>query len=160
MKFYVSTQIRENYGAHDWDGSGSCPQRWKCKGGSTYVVENLSIADAIEMAQAPEAILAFIQNKDEYIQESAIDFGLLDDCAPLPMDDWEAPVVMVWDADARCYHCSSVEEFGGTSQPIKRYWDLLLGGETNNRRYETLSEEDIAAFRSSNQRHTGSGIAA
>jgi hypothetical protein len=26
-------QYWENYGAHDWDGVGSCPQHWKAKGG-------------------------------------------------------------------------------------------------------------------------------
>jgi len=26
----------ENYGAHDWDGTGECPQYWKFKGGSDY----------------------------------------------------------------------------------------------------------------------------
>lgn len=27
------TQYMENYGAHDWDGKGQCPQYWKMKGG-------------------------------------------------------------------------------------------------------------------------------
>jgi hypothetical protein len=26
----------ENYGAHDWDGEGECPQYWKFKGGEDY----------------------------------------------------------------------------------------------------------------------------
>ena len=34
------TQIRENYGAHDWDGEGSCPEYWKNKGGNEFVVMN------------------------------------------------------------------------------------------------------------------------
>jgi hypothetical protein len=25
-------QYYENYGAHDWDGEGECPQHWKAKG--------------------------------------------------------------------------------------------------------------------------------
>lgn len=40
----ISTQFRENYGAHDWDGVGACPQHWKSKGGDTYFV-NASAAD-------------------------------------------------------------------------------------------------------------------
>ena len=40
----IATQFRENYGAHDWDGRGECPQRWKYKGGDTYFV-NASAAD-------------------------------------------------------------------------------------------------------------------
>ena len=38
----VTTQVYENYGAHDWDGVGSCPQYWKPKGGSTFVVRGTS----------------------------------------------------------------------------------------------------------------------
>ena len=42
MKLVIHTQFKENYGAHDWDGKGECPQYWKFKGGSTYVVEVLN----------------------------------------------------------------------------------------------------------------------
>jgi hypothetical protein len=34
----IFTQLRENYGAHDWDGVGNCPQRWKNKSGSVYIL--------------------------------------------------------------------------------------------------------------------------
>ena len=37
-KLLITTQVYENYGAHDWDGVGECPQYWKAKGGSDYVV--------------------------------------------------------------------------------------------------------------------------
>jgi len=36
MKLLITCQYMENYGAHDWDGEGSCPQRWKFKGGEDY----------------------------------------------------------------------------------------------------------------------------
>lgn len=36
MKLMITTQVQENYGAHDWDGTGECPQYWKFKGGSDY----------------------------------------------------------------------------------------------------------------------------
>jgi hypothetical protein len=36
MKLMIQTQIQENYGAHDWDGEGACPQYWKFKGGNDY----------------------------------------------------------------------------------------------------------------------------
>ena len=36
MKLMITTQIQENYGAHDWDGVGACPQYWKFKGGNDY----------------------------------------------------------------------------------------------------------------------------
>jgi hypothetical protein len=36
MKLLINTQFMENYGAHDWDGVGECPQYWKFKGGEDY----------------------------------------------------------------------------------------------------------------------------
>ena len=38
MKLCITTQYRENYGAHDWDGTGQCDQYWKNKGGEEYFV--------------------------------------------------------------------------------------------------------------------------
>lgn len=40
MKLLVTTQVYENYGAHDWDGTGECPEYWKAKGGNDYVIKN------------------------------------------------------------------------------------------------------------------------
>jgi hypothetical protein len=36
MQLLITTQTQENYGAHDWDGTGACPQYWKFKGGIDY----------------------------------------------------------------------------------------------------------------------------
>ena len=36
MQLLITTQIQENYGAHDWDGEGECPQYWKFKGGEDF----------------------------------------------------------------------------------------------------------------------------
>lgn len=46
MKVVIYTQYEENYGAHDWDGKGECPQYWKMKGGSTFVIEGLTAEQA------------------------------------------------------------------------------------------------------------------
>ena len=35
-RLVIQTQIYENYGAHNWDGKGECPQYWKAKGGNEY----------------------------------------------------------------------------------------------------------------------------
>lgn len=37
----IEAQYMENYGAHNWDGQGDCPQHWKCKGGEEYIVTNV-----------------------------------------------------------------------------------------------------------------------
>tara|TARA_R110002124_G_C8777083_1_gene500449 strand:+ start:433 stop:804 length:372 start_codon:yes stop_codon:yes gene_type:complete len=36
IKIIITTQYNENYGAHDWDGIGECPQRWKNKGAHLF----------------------------------------------------------------------------------------------------------------------------
>jgi hypothetical protein len=41
MMLVIDTQYMENYGAHDWDGTGECPQYWKAKGGSEYKVTGI-----------------------------------------------------------------------------------------------------------------------
>ena len=38
MQLLITTQTQENYGAHDWDGVGECPQYWKFKGGQDFFV--------------------------------------------------------------------------------------------------------------------------
>jgi hypothetical protein len=69
MIVVIDTQFMENYGAHDWDGQGECPQYWKMKGGSSYKVRNVprgahikSIVDLV----APEFVHDDIGSR-EYI---------------------------------------------------------------------------------------------
>lgn len=37
----IHTQVYENYGAHNWDGQGECPQYWKAKGGQVIKITDL-----------------------------------------------------------------------------------------------------------------------
>ena len=34
----ITTQYEENYGAHDWNGEGQCPQYWKNKGSQVFTL--------------------------------------------------------------------------------------------------------------------------
>ena len=74
----VSTQVRENYGAHDWSGEGECPQYWKCKGGNDHVLGSFS--DEPEQSKV-DALVAEWCNKPsedpEYYQETMIASHLL-----------------------------------------------------------------------------------
>lgn len=63
--FVVVTQMRENYGAHSWDGTGACPQYWKCKGGHDYFVHGAETAE--QAAAAAEAVLPCNDYYEEYI---------------------------------------------------------------------------------------------
>ena len=54
MKFVISTQYLENYGAHSEDGKFSSGNAyWKMKGGSDYIVSGLTrIQDAVAFVMA------------------------------------------------------------------------------------------------------------
>ena len=67
MKLVIQTQFKENYGAHDWDGRGECPQYWKFKGGDTYVIE-VSLAEAMNPAFF-DAVEKCIEHSSNYSEE-------------------------------------------------------------------------------------------
>jgi hypothetical protein len=62
FRLVLTTQVYENYGAHDWDGEGDCPQYWKAKGGHEYQCE---IGNAMTV----------VNLGSETIQRIAHDFG-------------------------------------------------------------------------------------
>ena len=76
MKLLIITQVYENYGAHDWDGEGECPQYWKAKGGSEYVAKNIDINRAAEIAAAATAE---VNVKSEYFEEYVIGWEVVAD---------------------------------------------------------------------------------
>ena len=75
MKLLIQTQVYENYGAHDWEGVGECPQYWKAKGGSDYVVKKFK-GDA---TTAVMILRSQIECDNEHIRESIIDFRVVAD---------------------------------------------------------------------------------
>ena len=77
MKLVIATQYMENYGAHDWDGKGECPQYWKCKGGSEYIIENVPFTGAVDYKEIVE--MANVERNNEYVREYVIDWVIADD---------------------------------------------------------------------------------
>ena len=75
-KIIISTQVRENYGAHDWDGTGECPQYWKSKGGSDYVVLNVDVNRA---AETVEAVRGQVESNSEYFSEYVLGWEVVAD---------------------------------------------------------------------------------
>lgn len=67
----IFTQIIENYGAHDWDGEGECPQYWKKKGGNTFI-----LTDDVDLVEFAEAITC----KDDYFEEFVISTEEVETC--------------------------------------------------------------------------------
>lgn len=98
MKIVINTQVRENYGAHDWDGVGECPQYWKCKGGDTYVVPNLTVSQVLKIKERGIPTLkALIESRNEGFEEYVVDWSILDDDAVV-CDEWETPFNLHWEA--------------------------------------------------------------
>jgi len=68
----IRTQFMENYGAHDWDGTGECPQYWKMKGGSEYKITNVPLnIDYQEVVS-----MANVEKDNEYCREYILDWSM------------------------------------------------------------------------------------
>ena len=101
MKIVIQTQYRENYGAHDWDGTGECPQYWKSKGGSTYVVEGVGIEDAQSQGYY-DTLFDLVSESNDYAQEYVLGSDLIDDVDFKESDiceHWERPVYIKVEGD-------------------------------------------------------------
>ena len=83
MKIVIATQYHENYGAHDWDGKGQCPQYWKAKGGSEYVVSRkLTYNESIDTKLVDSIVKAAtekVSRNDDFCREYVIDWYILCD---------------------------------------------------------------------------------
>jgi hypothetical protein len=77
-KLLITTQVYENYGAHDWDGTGECPQYWKAKGGCEYVVKNFN-GDTSATGPAMMSVWNQVECASEYYRETIIDSCVVED---------------------------------------------------------------------------------
>ena len=75
-KLLITTQVLENYGAHDWDGQGECPQYWKAKGGNDYVVKNIDINRASDIVNL---CTGQIEQDNEYFREYVLGWEVVHD---------------------------------------------------------------------------------
>ena len=74
-KLLITTQVYENYGAHDWDGVGECPQYWKAKGGNDYVVKKFKDFSAV--SETVMALRGQIECDDRFYRETIINFEVV-----------------------------------------------------------------------------------
>jgi hypothetical protein len=73
-KLLITTQVYENYGAHDWDGVGECPQYWKAKGGCDYVVKKINVNKVTETVMA---LRGQIEQDNEHFRETIIGWEIV-----------------------------------------------------------------------------------
>jgi hypothetical protein len=82
MMLVIQTQHYENYGAHDWDGTGQCPQYWKAKGGCEYKVVGFK-AHLPSLADSAEATVTIlrgrIEESSEYFRCTIVDWSIQSD---------------------------------------------------------------------------------
>lgn len=77
-KLLITTQVFENYGAHDWDGKGECPQYWKAKGGNDYVIEDF---DPLRYTSSliVQIVRPKIESDSDYFREQVIGWQVVAD---------------------------------------------------------------------------------
>ena len=76
-KLLITSQVYENYGAHDWDGVGECPQYWKAKGGNDYVVKKFKDFSAV--SETVMALRGQIESDNDHFRESIIGWEIVAD---------------------------------------------------------------------------------
>ena len=136
MKLVIQTQHKENYGAHNWDGKGECPQYWKFKGGNTYVVRDLSSAHINKIAdQGIPTLTKLIESKSEAWEEYILGWEIVDNSAK-ECDDWESVIEFQWSIDRwTCLRVTNNDEYGYMRQEIlakSEQWIPLEGGDRSD----------------------------
>jgi hypothetical protein len=120
MRIIVSTQVRENYGAHDWDGKGECPQRWKSKFGSDYCIADLTSDEVLQIINSGNPIEAVaeglidvyrdqIESDNDYFHEFILGWDTLEDGELTDMEtsyieyrEYNTAVTSLWSAGDYC----------------------------------------------------------
>jgi len=141
-KLVILTQHRENYGAHDWDGEGSCPQYWKMKGGATYVVDNLSrrSIDKIAVDGIP-TLRCLIESRSEMFEEYIIDWMIQDDHTDV-CEEWDSPYVLTFDSESLLWCATRVTlngDMGYMRSEIQSQTETFTMGRDGERNSHTNS---------------------
>lgn len=79
MKMLIETQVFENYGAHDWDGTGECPQYWKAKGGDEFFILIGSSINDKAIRDLFNRVSATLEQNDNYYQIDVCEWQIVDD---------------------------------------------------------------------------------
>ena len=91
-RLVIHTQFRENYGWHDWDGKGECPQHWKYKGGSTYFFDHLD-NPFVRPKYYIDEITKLIEFRGDGAEEYVLSADIVD-VTDEPWEDWERPIML------------------------------------------------------------------
>lgn len=141
MKIVITTQVRENY------GDAERPY-WKMKGGSVFVVPNLTVAQTLKVKESGIPTLkALIETRNEMFEEYVVDWSILDNDAVV-CDPWETPTDLFW-TNGRWVAMRTVEngEYGCMNRSVERkteeYELEMGGGQANYRVVYTMRNGDM-----------------
>jgi hypothetical protein len=138
MKLVIRTQYKENYGSHDWNGKGQCPQHWKFKGGDTYVVEGIQESHLVKLnMDGIPTLTNLIENADNFSSETIIDWEVVEDNEEV-CEEWESPVILSYNKDNYMWvarQISDIEYMRDIDKKIAS-WTLLDGGERTDYKAE------------------------
>ena len=131
MKIVIQTQIRENYGSAD-------QPYWKCKGGSTFVVPDLTPAQVARVQRDGIPTLeALIGSMTPMYEEYVLGHTIVEDTAVV-CEPWETPYELRW-TGGRWVANRTVEngEYGYMNSRVERKteeYDMEMGGGVANYR--------------------------
>ena len=141
MKIVINTQVRENY------GDAERPY-WKMKGGSVFVVPNLTVAQTLKVKESGIPTLkALIETRNEMFEEFVIDWSILDNDAVV-CEKWETPFELHFKG-GRWVANRTVEngEYGYMNRAVERKteeYDMEVGGgQSNYRLVYTMRNGDM-----------------
>ena len=141
MKIVITTQVRENY------GDAERPY-WKSKGGSVFVVPNLTVAQTLKVKESGIPTLkALIETRNEMFEEYVVDWSILDNDAVV-CDPWETPTDLFW-TGGRWIAMRTIEngEYGYMRREVAsktEEYELEMGGrQANYRVVYTMRNGDV-----------------
>lgn len=107
MKLVINTQYRENYASWDEDFvPGVSEDYWKFKGGSTYVVENITPAHATKIGvHGIPNLEKLITYSNSGAEEYILSHSIVEDDANV-CEEWETPYVLEYDTDIKRWRCT------------------------------------------------------
>ena len=161
MKLVINTQYRENYAAHNEDFvPGVSQDYWKFKGGSTYVVENITSsflftgsASANALYEIVDSVKDLICFSNEASEEYILDWNIEDDDAVV-CEEWETPYVLEYDTDIKRWRATKFT-FNGDMGYMKD--GIVSKTESWLVTSEDTGREDYKALYTMSDGHTGLG---
>ena len=129
MKLVIYTQYTENYGDSD-------QPYWKNKGGSTYVVENLTQPQVNKVQEhGLPTLTALIEYANKFSTEYIIGHHVVPDSVSI-CEEWESPIKLAWvNSRWTASRVTENDEFSFLRKEIARKietWDMMMNGEREN----------------------------